>query len=401
MKKNICKVTKKKIKKIIDFGKMPIANGFLKKENFKKEFFFNLSVSFSEDVSLFQLNDYPKPKMMFNNNYPFFTSSSNFMKLHFKEYANWAKKKFLKNNKNKIIEIGSNDGTFLKNFKSPGIEHLGFEPSKNVSDLARKRGLNSTHKFFSRKNLNAAGNFVGQTDIIFGANVVCHIPNLIEFIKTADKLLKPNGKIIFEEPYLGSMYAKTSYDQIYDEHIFIFSVTAISRIFDLFDFQLIDAIPQVTHGGSMRYVISRKSLKSYNSKIKSMLETEKRKKISSLEGALRFKKNCELSKEILLDKLYKIKKKGHKICGYGATSKSTTILNYCDIGSDIIDCIFDTTPNKIGKYSPGKHIPIIDYKYFKRKFYDYSFLFAWNHRKEIEKKEKKYLKNGGKWITHL
>ena len=117
------------------------------------------------------------------------------------------------------------------------------------------------------------GNFVGQTDIIFGANVV--IPNLIEFIKTADKLLKPNGKIIFEEPYLGSMYAKTSYDQIYDEHIFIFSVTAISRIFDLFDFQLIDAIPQVTHGGSMRYVISRKSLKSYNSKIKSMLETEK------------------------------------------------------------------------------------------------------------------------------
>ena len=174
---------------------------------------------------------------------------------------------------------------------------MGFEPSKNVSDLARKRGLNSTHKFFSRKNLNAAGNFVGQTDIIFGANVICHIPNLIEFIKTADKLLKPNGKIIFEEPYLGSMYAKTSYDQIYDEHIYIFSVTAISRIFDLFDFQLIDAIPQVTHGGSMRYVISRKSLKSCDSKIKSMLETEKRKKISSLEGALRFKKIVNYQKK--------------------------------------------------------------------------------------------------------
>ena len=121
------------------------------KKRILKKNFFNLSVSFSEDVSLFQLNDYPKPKMMFNNNYPFFTSSSNFMKLHFKEYANWAKKKFLKNNKNKIIEIGSNDGTFLKNFKSPGIEHLGFEPSKNVSDLARKRGLNSTHKFFQEK----------------------------------------------------------------------------------------------------------------------------------------------------------------------------------------------------------------------------------------------------------
>ena len=144
-----------------------------------------------------------------------------------------------------------------------------------------------------------------------------------------------------------------------------------------------------------------KEKKSVNKKINKWLEIEKQENIDNITGALEFKKNCELSKEKLQYKLNKIKKKGKLICGYGATSKSTTILNYCNIDSKIIDCIFDTTPNKIGKYSPGMHIPIIDYKYFSKRFYKYAFLFAWNHKKEIEEKEVGYLKKGGKWITHL
>ena len=396
-----CRICGNNILPFMSFGKMPIANGFLKKKNFKNESFFNLSVSFSEKLSLLQLDDHPSPKKMFHAHYPFYTSSSNHMKMHFKKYSDWAKKKILKKNKSKIIEIGSNDGTFLKNFNQNQFDILGFEPSKNVSDLAKINGINSLNRFFNRKNLSRCEKFIGKTDAIFGANVVCHIPNLAEFIKTADLLLNDNGKIIFEEPYLGSMYNKTSYDQIYDEHIFIFSITSIKKIFELFDFELIDAIEQKTHGGSMRYVLQRKHSKVVNKKIRLMLENEKKKLLDSIEGALRFKKNCEISKERLLEKIHRIKKQKKQICGYGATSKSTTILNYCGIGPDLIDCIFDTTPDKIGKFSPGKHIPIIDHKYFKRKFYDYSFLFAWNHRKEIEKKENKYLKNGGKWITHI
>ena len=214
-------------------------------------------------------------------------------------------------------------------------------------------------------------------------------------------MLNESGKIIFEEPYLGSMYKKTSYDQIYDEHIFIFSITSIKKIFELYDFQIIDAIKQATHGGSMRYILERKNSSNTNKKIKFLLEKEKKDKIDSLEGAINFKKNCEISKERLREKLFKIKKGGHGICGYGATSKSTTILNYCDIGSDTIDCIYDTTRDKIGKFSPGKHIPIIDHKFFDKKFYKYAFLFAWNHKNEIEKKEKAFLNSGGKWIMHL
>ena len=394
-----CKITKKQNKDVLDFGKMPIANGFLKERDFKNEFFFNMTASFSEDISLLQLNDHPKPKMMFNKNYPFFTSSSEFMKLHFKDYASWIKKNYLKS-AGKIVELGSNDGTFLKNFLNTDIDHAGFEPSENVSVIARKNNINSVNEFFTRKNVHKIEKFIGKTDVICGANVVCHIPDLVEFIKTCDLLLNKDGKIIFEEPYLGSMYKKISYDQIYDEHIFMFSVSSIKKIFDIFDFELINVFPQITHGGSIRYVLERKRNKK-NAKVKKFIEIEKRQNIDSLKGSIDFKYNCEISKEKLLDKLSKIKKQGKKICGYAATSKSTTILNYCNIGNEIIDCIFDTTPDKIGKYSPGMHIPIINYKKFSKKFYDYSFLFAWNHKKEIFLKEKKYIKKGGKWVFHI
>ncbi len=147
-----CKVTNKKIKPFMSFGKMPIANGFLNKMDFKKEYFYNLEIGFSKDVSLFQLNHHPKPKQMFNKNYPFFTGSSKGMIAHFKNYASWIKKKYLKN-KEYLIEIGSNDGTFLKNFKNTNLKVLGYEPSKNVAEISRKKGIKTINKFFNFKNV--------------------------------------------------------------------------------------------------------------------------------------------------------------------------------------------------------------------------------------------------------
>ena len=194
---------------------------------------------------------------MFNKNYPFFTSSSKYMLNHFKDYSLWIKKNYF-NKINNVIEIGSNDGSFLENFKSPKIRTLGIEPSKNVADLAKKNGINTINEFFSFKTTKKLKKFIKKTDIIIAANVICHIPNLKDLIRGVDNLLTKNGLFIFEEPYLGSMYEKTSYDQIYDEHIFMFSATSVKKIFDLYNFELIDVLPQTTHGGSMRYVIARK-----------------------------------------------------------------------------------------------------------------------------------------------
>ena len=135
-----CKLTNKKIKPFMSFGKMPLANGFLNKDEFKSEYFFEMKVGFSEDLSLFQLNDHPKPKKMFNKNYPFYTGSSELMKIHFKKYASWIKNEFLKSN-SKLIEIGSNDGTFLNNFKNSSIQYIGFEPSGNVAAQAKQNNI--------------------------------------------------------------------------------------------------------------------------------------------------------------------------------------------------------------------------------------------------------------------
>ena len=383
----------------MSFGLMPIANGFLKKEYFKKEFLFNMEVGFSKEISLFQLNDHPKPKLMFNKNYPFFTSSSKYMINHFKEYSAWVKKYYFKNTK-KIIEIGSNDGTLLKNFKSSNTEILGIEPSRNVALVAKKKKIKTINKFFSYKTAISLKQFKNNTDLICGANAICHIPNLNDLIKGINILLSKKGVFVFEEPYLGSMYEKTSYDQIYDEHIFMFSVSSVKKIFDLYNFDLINVKKQETHGGSMRYVLARRGEYKIKNIVKKYLLEEKKLNIDSIKGCLKFKKNCEKSKKKLKNLILSIKKNGKSIAGYAATSKSTTILNYCGINNKHIDFICDTTKDKIGKYTPKTHIPIVDVNYFRKNLPDYTFLFAWNHKNEIFKKEKKIL-NKTNWIAHI
>ncbi|MDP6440571.1 MAG: class I SAM-dependent methyltransferase [Pelagibacteraceae bacterium] len=392
-----CKVTGKKIDPFMSFGRMPIANGFLNKDKFNEEFFFEMEVGFSDDLSLFQLNDHPKPTMMFNENYPFFTGSSQQMKLHFKNYANWIKKYHPNTIKN-IIEIGSNDGTFLKNFNSNDYNTLGFEPSDNVAERASKGGVNTINEFFNKNSVINQKNFINNTDLICAANVICHVPDLNDLIQAVCLMLNKSGLFIFEEPYLGSMFEKISYDQIYDEHIFIFSVTSISKIFKLFDMELVDVFPQTTHGGSMRYITGRKNIHKISDNVNTLLEKEKLKNLDNISSCKKFKNNCELSKIKTRKSLLKFKDNNYKIAGYAATSKSTTILNYCNINSKIIDYICDTTPEKIGKFSPGTHIPIVNMYHFKKFNPDVAYLFAWNHKDEILKKEKNYK---GKWFSHV
>ena len=392
-----CKITGKKIDPFMSFGKMPIANGFLNKDKFNDEFFFEMEVGFSEDLSLFQLNDHPKPKMMFNKNYPFFTGSSQQMKLHFKNYADWIKKYHPGKIKN-IIEIGSNDGTFLKNFNSDEYNTLGFEPSGNVAERASNDSINTINEFFNKNSVRDQKEFIKNTDLICAANVICHVPNLNDLIQSVDLMLNKKGIFVFEEPYLGSMFEKISYDQIYDEHIFIFSVTSVNKIFILFDMELIDVLPQTTHGGSMRYVIGRKNSHKINSNVNKLLEKEKIENLDNISSCKKFKESCEISKIKTRKNLLKFKRNNYKIAGYAATSKSTTILNYCNIGNKIIDYICDTTPEKIGKFSPGTHIPIVDMSHFKKFIPDIAYLFAWNHKDEIFKKEKNFK---GKWFSHV
>ena len=390
-----CKITNKSIDPFMSFGKMPIANGFIEKKNFSKEFFFNMEVGFNEELSLFQLNDHPKPEEMFNENYPFFSGSSKYMIAHFKNYAKFVQK-FLKNN-SKIIEIGSNDGTFLKNFIETDNQVIGIEPSKSVADVAEKNNVPTINDFFNTTNIKNLKEFLGNTDLICASNVICHVPDLNNLIESVDMLLSKEGTFIFEEPYLGSMFEKISYDQIYDEHIFMFSASSVSKIFRRYNLHLIDAIPQITHGGSMRYILKRNENIGSQS-LKKVFDYENDKKLNKIDSCIDFKKNCEISRKNIVKKIKSLKENNKSICGYAATSKSTTILNYCNIGTDYIDYICDTTKEKIGKFSPGMHIPIKDMDYFSKNMKDCVYLFAWNHKDEILNKEKFFK---GEWFSHV
>ena len=151
----------------------------------------------------------------------------------------------------------------------------------------------------------------------------------------------------------------------------------------------------------MRYVIGRKNKHKKSEIVLKFLDEEQNNKLDTIESCLEFKKACELSKKMTIEKLNKFKSNNKRICGYAATAKSTTVLNYCNIGNDLIDYICDTTSEKIGKFSPGAHIPVVSMDHFKKNIPDIAFLFAWNHKEEIFSKEKEFKENGGTWFSHV
>src|SRR4029077_2780494 len=174
---------------------------------------------------MFQLIEQPAAENMFHGHYAFFASTSTAMQRHFETYARWVIDRFLPGRNDPfVVELGSNDGIMLRHFKAVGIRHLGIEPSANVADVARTQGISTISAFFDRKLADDIAAEHGSADAILAANVMCHIPDLPGVAAGVQRLLKPSGVFIFEDPYLGDMIAKTSYDQIYDEHVFMFSV---------------------------------------------------------------------------------------------------------------------------------------------------------------------------------
>ena len=396
-----CRICNAIIQPFMSFGEMPIANGFLNPEDFAMEYFYELKPVFCENCLTFQIAKQPDPEKMFHPNYAFFSRTSKHMVSHFKSYADWVMNEHLSSPDPFVVEIGSNDGAMIENFSKNKIRHLGVEPSENVANEARKHGINTLCSFFDLTIAEKIASEYGLADILIAANVMCHIPDLHGVALGANHLLKPMGILVFEEPYLGDMIENTAYDQIYDEHVYIFSARSVKNIFKKYDFELIDVKPQSTHGGSMRYVLARNGKQPISQNVEKQLAYEDEKKLHLKETYELFRKRCEFSKKELVSTLQQQKKAGKRVVGYAATSKSTTVLNYCDIGPDLIEFISDTTPIKQGKYSPGTHIPVRSHDEFKNNYPDKALLFAWNHKSEIMEKEVAYSSGGGQWIVYV
>ena len=379
-------------KTFLNLGKQPIANGFLHKEQIKDEYYFHLKMTFDKETSLVTQKNYVNADLMFNDDYAYRGSMSKTMVKHFKTFS-----KTISSNK-KILEIGSNDGVFLKNF-SPK-KAIAVEPCGNFAKETQDMGYTTYHSFWDVPLAKKIVKENGKQDIVFAANCICHIPDLDSVFKAVEHVLNEDGTFIFEDPSLAGMINNNSYDQIYDEHPHIFSVIALDNILKRNGLQVVKVENLKVHGGSNRIYAKRIGSEVHDSVYQNK-EYEKVLGLNKFKTFKRFAKRVKQSKKDLRRILKKCKKLNKKVISYGATSKSTTIFNYCNIGPDLIDYITDTTPEKQGKLSPGMHIPIISPEEGFNDTVDFAYLGAWNFVDEIIKKEKEYVNRGGKFITHV
>lgn len=396
-----CRVCSSAIAPFMSFGRMPIANGFLTPSEFSKEYFYELATAFCGRCGSFQIVDQPDAGRMFHGEYAFFTRTSRRMVAHFAAYAEWAQRRFLTRPDPFVVEIGCNDGAMLENFARRGMRHLGVEPSANVAAEAERHGICTMVAFFNPQTAQSIRDRDGPADAILAANVICHIPDINGVARGVAHLLADKGVFIFEEPYLAAMIEKGSYDQIYDEHVFIFSAGSVQSAFRPHGLELIDVLPQATHGGSMRYVLARQGAHPVSDEVSRTLAEESELGLARPETYDAFRGRCERSRDRLVRLIRDLRAGGRRVVGYGATSKSTTVLNYCGLGPQDIEFISDTTPIKQNKYTPGTHIPVLRYEAFVERYPDFAVLFAWNHEGEILEKEAGFSASGGKWIKFV
>jgi methylation protein EvaC len=382
----------------MDFGPMPISNGFLTSDQCESEYFFNMSVGVCTVCATFQLLEVPAPQQMFHEEYAYFASTSKFMTEHFRLMAENLSDRFLKGSDPFIIEIGSNDGITLKNFADANYRHLGIDPSDNVAETARKKGVSVWTRFFNEDTAKEIAAEQGQADLIITTNTMHNIEDINSVVAGVKVLLKPTGVMVQEDPYLGAMIENTTYDLVYAEHMYIWSITSLNNAFGRQGFEIFDVEPNDVHGGCMRYFICHQGAYKKTDRLRQHMIRENQQGLAKPETYEAFRKRCELSRTKLVMLLCELKEKGKIVAGYGATAKSTTIMNYCGISEDLISYIADTTPAKQNKLTPGMHIPVVEPSVFSSPYPDYAVLFAWNHFDEIEAKETEFRKLGGKWI---
>ena len=382
-------------KKFLNLGKQPLANSFLSSIK-KNEFFYNLSVSFDTKNFLVSVTNPVNPKKQYTDKYAHRASESRTMRDAFKNTAKKLKKRFVPK---LVMEIGSNDGVFIKNFQKKSV--IAVEPCKNLANLTKSK-YKTYPNFWNKSLAKKIFNKNKKADLIFSANTISHIPNIKETLEAIESSLSNNGVLVIEDPSLKSVIKTNSYDQFYDEHVYVFSALAISEITKKFKLRLFDAEEVENHGGSLRYFICKEDAKyKKTNKLIKIIKSEKKNRLDKYKTFLDFSKRVKKSKKDLVRLLNRLKKNNKKIISYGATYKSTTVFNYCNIGTRYLDYVTDTTLNKQGKFTPGKHIPIISPEKGFNSSVHYAFLGAWNFKREILNKEKEFINKGGKFITHV
>ena len=363
----------------LSLGHHPNPDGFLSEEKLKEpEIYFPLDVYFCEDCKLVQLGYSAPPELLFTESFIYNTSSSKELINNFKELVQKIVGRFNLSSNDFAIDIGGNDGTLLKNYLPHGLRILNVDPSK-AAELAIKDNIPTVKSFFNKENAEKILNENGKAKIITATNVFAHVKELESFMNGIKILLSEKGVFIEESHYLTNMISEMEYDSIYVEHLRYYSLKPLIHLFNKFDMDVFDAEKISTHGGSLRVYSCKKGDYPISENVSRILIEEEVFGLYSKEVYDYFAKNVYSNREKLLSILFNLKSNGGKIMGIGAPAKGNTLLNFCKIGKETIDSLLEYGSLKIGKYSPGMHIPIKEESIlFTENQPSHTLLLAWN-----------------------
>lgn len=391
-----CRVcNSKKIKEFLDLGKQPLANSLLNSPE-DKEKFYPLSLSFCSKCSLVQLNDTADPKELFTN-YVWVTATSSTAKKHAEVFAKNIISKVKDLKKGYILEAASNDGTFLIPFIKKGYRVLGVDPAKNIAEQAVADGIPTRAEFFGTEEAKKIKKEHGNAKVFIARNVMPHVANLHDFAKGMSVVLEEDGLLALEIHYARKIFEELHYDSVYHEHLCYFTVKSFETLLNKYGMYVEDIKTSPISGGSL-VIYARKGRVKELPIVQKYRNNEEKIKINEPGSWENFAKKVSAHKEKLLELLERTK---GKVAGYGASARSSTLLNYCNIGPKQIAVIADQNPLKQGKYTAGTHILIQSADKVMRKNPDTIVILAWNFADEIIKFLKEKYDFQGKYIIPL
>lgn len=384
----ICRFCKNEVNDIfLDLGFQPPSNSYLSNDDLKSyEITYPLRLFVCNNCWLVQTEDFVKETTFFNEDYAYFSSTSVTWVEHAEKYSKMIINKLKLDSNSLVVEIASNDGYLLKNFNDKKIPCIGIEPTKSTADASEKIGINVIKEFFNENLANSLVSDLKYADLVIGNNVYAHVPDLNDFTKSINLILKPEGVVTLEFPHLMKLIEFNQFDTVYHEHFSYFSFYTVTKIFKKHGLKIFDVEKLETHGGSLRiYGCKINANYKISDNVQILLNEEDAYGMKSLNFYINFQKSVNVIKNDLLTFLIENVNKGKIIAAYGAAAKGNTLLNYCGIKSDLIKYVCDAAIAKQGKFLPGSHIPIKKPEYLLSNKPDYILILPWNISDEVIK----------------
>jgi hypothetical protein len=389
--------------KFLDLGSTAPADYFPHKHQLRADGdqAYPLEVVVCDGCGLVQLNYVVPPDILYCQDYPYESSMTAAGGRHWDEFAETATRMLGLTSNDLVIDIGSNVGVLLQKFKQRGPRVLGIDPADNIAEIARKNGIDTKTAFFGVDVANEVVKSAGRAKVITGTNVFAHIGDLHGLMRAVDALLTDDGAFIIEAPYFVELLNNLEYDTIYHEHLAYISLKPLVRFFGLYGMEIFDVQRRDIHGGSIRIFVRRKAATPVAATIAELLETENREKIYDHGRLAKFAEDVAANRAELRALLERLKRSGARIAGVSAPAKGMTLLNYCGIGTDLLDFVTEKSRLKIGRYTPGVNIPVLPDEALLEHKTDYALLLAWNFADEIMRNLKRFSDAGGKFIIPI